>query len=317
MTNFFAALAVALLCLASNPAFAQYPAKPIHLIVTFPAGAIADSVGRIVGQALSQRLAQPVVIDNKPGADGAIGTVAVVNSPPDGYSLLVGVPSTILGVPTLRKNPPFRPLTDLTPVTLIGRSNFLLYVHPSVPAKTLGELITYARANPEKLSYGSGNIITILATSQLARATDIKLVHVPYKGDAQAIPDLLAGRVQVLFSSTVTALVHAKEGRLRVLAVLQRSSLAPEVPTMAEAGIPISLVDVIWGIYGPAKMPREIVVQLSRELNLVLQIPDVRAQLARQGFEAEGSTPEQLAALVKEQLNVWTRITRESGITLD
>jgi len=317
MKNFFATFAVALLSQAGIPAFAQYPTKPVHLVVPYPPGAIADSVGRIVGQALSQKLAQPVIIDNKPGADGAIGTVAVVNSPPDGYSLLVGLPSVILGVPTLRKNAPYHPLTDLTPVTLIGRSNLLLYVHPSVPAKTLGELITYARANPEKLNYGSGNTIASLATFQLARATDIKLVHVPYKGDAQAIPDLLAGRVQVLLSSTVTALAHAQEGRLRVLAALQRSSLAPEVPTMAEAGMPISLVDVIWGIYGPARMPRDIVVRLSRELNLVLQVPDVRAQLTRQGFEAEGSTPEQLAALVKEQLNVWTRIGRESGITLD
>jgi len=315
--DFFAGFAVALLFLTSIPASAQYPTKPIHLIVPFPAGAISDSVGRIVGQALSVRLAQPVVIDNKPGADGAIGTLAVVKSPPDGYSLLVGAPSAILGVPTLRKNAPYHPFTDFTSVTLIGRSNFLLYVHPSVPAKTLDELITYARANPEKLSYGSGNLITILATSQLARATDIKLVHVPYKGDAQVIPDLLAGRVQVLFSSTVTALTHAKEGKLRALAALQRSSLAPEVPTMTEAGIPISLLDVIWGIYGPAKMPRDIVMRLSRELNLVLQIPDVRAQLARQGFEAEGSTPEQLAAFVKEQLDVWTRIAAETGVTLD
>jgi tripartite-type tricarboxylate transporter receptor subunit TctC len=311
-----AAFAVAL-ALASAAAVAQYPSKPIHLVVPFPAGAIADGVTRIIGQALSKNLAQPVIVDNRAGADGAIGTLAVIKSQPDGYSLLIGAPAAIFGPQALHRNPPFDLLTDLTPVTLIGRSNFLLYVHPSVPARTLAELIAYARAHPDVLSYGSGNTIAILATFQLARAADIRMVHVPYKGDAPVIVDLLAGRVQVLFSSTVNALAHAKEGRLRALAALQRSSLAPEIPTMAEAGMPISLIDVIWGIYGPAKMPREIVARLSRESNLVLQDPEVRAQLARQGFEAEGSTPERLATLVKEQLAVWTRIARESGATLD
>lgn len=317
MKNSFAAFAVALPFLMTTPAFAQYPTKPIHLIVPSPAGALADNVGRIVGQALSRKLAQPVVVDNKPGADGAIGTVAVVKSSPDGYSLLVGFPAAIVGVPALRKDPPYHPLIHLTPVTSIGQSNFFLYIHPSVPAKTLGELITYARANPEKLNYGSGNLAAILATSQFARAADIKLVHVPYKGDAPAILDLLAGRVQVLFSTTVTALTHAREGRLRVLAALQRSSLAPEVPTMAEAGMPISYRNGIWGIYGPAKMHGDVVARLSQEIKLILQDPAVRAQLARQGFEAESSTPEQLAVLVKEQLDLWTRITRESGIPLE
>jgi tripartite-type tricarboxylate transporter receptor subunit TctC len=263
-------------------------------------------------------LGQPVIVDNKPGADGAIGATGVLKSPPDGYTLLLGTASVILGVPALHKNPPYHPLTDFTPVTSLGRNTFFLFVHPSVPAKTLGELIAYARANPNKLSYGSGGTFQILLTAQLAKVADIKMVHVPYKGDPPAILDLLAGRIQVLFSVVTTTLAYAKEGRLRVLATLVRSSLAPDVPTMEEAGTPMSSIPPTWwGIFGPAKMPREIVARLSKELNQILRHPDVRAQLERQGLESQGSSPEEFATHLREQLDVWTRGVRESGLVQD
>lgn len=319
MKNFFAGpVVLALFALTTIPALAQYPARPIHLIVPFPAGGVVDTVGRILGQALSQELGQPVIVDNKPGAEGAIGATSVVKSPPDGYTLLLGTAAVILGVPALHKNPPYHPFTDFTPVTSLGRNTFFLFVHPSVPAKTLAELIAYARANPNKLSYGSGGTFQILLTAHLAEVADIKMVHVPYKGDPPAILDLLAGRIQVLFSVVTTTLAYAKEGRLRVLATLVRSSLAPDVPTMEEAGTPMSSIPPTWwGILGPAKMPREIVARLSKELNQILRRPDVRAQLARQGLESQGSSPEEFATHLREQLDVWTRAVREGGLVQD
>ncbi len=339
MKNFFAGpVVLALFALTTIPALAQYPARPIHLIVPFPAGGVVDTVGRILGQALSQELGQPVIVDNKPGAEGAIGASGVVKSPPDGYTLpegaigasgvvksppdgytlLLGTASVILGVPALHRNPPYHPLTDFPPVTSLGRNTFFLFVHPSVPAKTLGELIAYARANPNKLSYGSGGTFQILLTAHLAEVADIKMVHVPYKGDPAAILDLLAGRIQVLLSVVTTTLAYAKEGRLRVLATLVRSSLAPDVPTMEEAGTPMSSIPPTWwGIFGPAKMPREIVARLSKELNQILRHPDVRAQLERQGLESQGSSPEEFATHLREQLDVWTRAVRESGLVQD
>ena len=319
MKNFFAGpVVLALFALTTIPALAQYPARPIRLIVPFPAAGVVDTVGRVLGQALSQELGQPVIVDNKPGAEGAIGASGVVKSPPDGYTLLLGTASVILGVPALHRNPPYHPLTDFTPVTSLGRNTFFLFVHPSVPAKTLGELIAYARANPNKLSYGSGGTFQILLTAHLAEVADIKMVHVPYKGDPAAILDLLAGRIQVLLSVVTTTLAYAKEGRLRVLATLVRSSLAPDVPTMEEAGTPMSSIPPTWwGIFGPAKMPREIVARLSKELNQILRHPDVRAQLERQGLESQGSSPEEFATHLREQLDVWTRAVRESGLVQD
>jgi tripartite-type tricarboxylate transporter receptor subunit TctC len=297
-------------------ALAQYPNKPIRMVLQFPAGGIADAVARIVAQSLSQTLGQPVIVDNRPGADGAIAGEAVMKAAPDGYTLLFATNSTLSAVPTLRKNPPYHPVTDFTPISMVGRFTFFVFTHPGVPAKTLAELVTYARANPGKLNYGTGNTTSILATAQFKSIAGIDMVQVPYKGDAPAAMDLLGGRVDLVFGSTVPGLALAKEGKLRALATLltRRSSHLPDVPTMAEAGFPEYSVTSWAAIFGPAKLPRPVVERLTREINAILQRPEIKEQLERQAFEVEGSTPEELGVFVKEQLEVWRRAVREAGI---
>lgn len=310
------ALATSLAICSGAVAADSYPSKPLHLIVAFPPGNASDGVARIVAQPLSQALGQPVLVENKPGADGAIAAEAVIKALPDGYTLFVATNTPVLGVPTLRKSPPYDPVKSFAGVSLLGRFSMFLYLHPSVPATTLAELIEYARANPGKLNYAASTATGTVSTAQLMTVAGIKLMQVPYKGEASAILDLVAGRVQVLASPTTAPLAHVKEGRLRVLATLlgQRSPLAPEVPTIAEAGMP-SVSVVGWaGLFAPARVPREVAERLSREVNGILRRSDVREQLDRLGFEGQGSTPEELMAYLSDQLEVWRRIVRESGL---
>lgn len=310
------------LCLSfANNVFAQgaYPTKPIRILIPYLAGGPVDTTARVIQQALSTALGQPVIIDNRPGADGAIAAQAVVNAPPDGYTLFFGGSSTMVSVPVLRKVPPFDPVADFTPIALIGRFGFCMFVHPEVPAKTVAEFVEYARANPDKLNFATSNLTEFMFAAQLMKSTGISMVRVPYKGAAQAIPDLIAGRVQLDFVPLSAGLAHVKSGRLRNLATVlpQRIAAAPEVPTMAEAGFPGVTVSPWQGIVGPAKLPREIVERLSRELKQILDSPDIRAQYAKQGFQPEWSTPEALAARVKDDVQTWGQIVREAGIPQD
>ena len=316
MKTFIAASALAVALGVSSTAAAQYPAKPIRIIMPFPAGATADTVARIVAQPLSQVLGQPVLVDNKPGADGAIAAELAAKSAPDGYTLLSAGNTQMLGVPTLRKNPPYDPVVDFAPITSMVKYAFFLVVHPSVPAKTLPELIDYVRANPGKLNYASGNINGILAAAQLMSLGKLNMVHVPYKGEPLAIPDLLNARVHMMFGTGGITAPLVKEGRLRALATLLpvRSPMLPDVPTIAEAGMP-QLSVVIWqGLFGQAKMPKEIVDRLSREVNAILQRPVVREPFEKLGVEASGSTPEEFAAFLKQQLVDWGRAAHEAGM---
>lgn len=313
---FFIVLASALLL---TDAFAQYPNKPIRLIVPFPPSGAADLAARVVAVPLAQELGQPIVIDNKGGADGAIAGDALIKAAPDGYTLLFGTNTGLLAAPTLRKNPPYDPLTDFTPVSLVGRFGFFLFVHPSVPATNVQELLAYARANPGKLNYGTGNSTSIIATAQLVRQEKLDMVHVPYKGDAGVTTDLIAGRVHMVFATPGTALEHAKQGKLRVLATLlpARSALLPDAPTMQEAGLS-GLTIVPWAaLFGPAKLPREVVDRLARALQVVLARADVKEQLARYAFEPQSSTPEEMGAFLKEQYEVWRKTVEDVGIVRD
>jgi len=302
--------------LIALPTAAQYPAKPIRLIMPFPAGAAADTAARIVAQPLSQGLGQPVLVDNKPGADGAIAAELAAKSAPDGYTLLFAGPTQMLGVPTLRKNPPYDPVADFAPITSVVTFAFFLVVHPSVPAKTLPELIDYVRANPGKLNYASGNIIGVLATAQLMSLGKLEMVHVPYKGEPLAIPDLLDARVHMMFGNGAIVTPLVKEGKLRALATLLpvRSPLLPGVPTIVEGGMP-RLTVVPWeGLFAPAKTPRDIVERLAREVNVILKRPDIREQLEKQALEPGGSTPNELAAFLKQQLIDWSGAARAAGL---
>jgi len=275
------AAALAVLALAAQGAAAQYPNKPIRLIVPFPPSGAADLAARVVAGPLAQELGQPIIIDNKGGADGAIAGDALVKSAPDGYTLLFGTNTGMLAAPTLRRVPPYDPIADFTPISLVGRFGFFLFVHSSVPAKNMQELLAYVRANPGKLNYGTGNSTSIIATAQLIQQQKLDMVHVPYKGDAGVTTDLVAGRLDMMFATPGTALPHAKEGRLRVLATLlpARSALIPDAPTMTEAGLTGLTITPWAALFGPAKLPRDVVERLARASQSVLARPEVKEQL--------------------------------------
>jgi len=310
-------LAAALLCLVTAVASAQqYPNKPIRLIVPFPPGGAAELGARIFAQPLGQALGQPVIIETKPGADGAIAADATMKAAPDGYTLFYATNTAFSWVPAVRKNPPYDPVNDFTPVSMVGIFGFFVFSHPSVPANTMAELLAHIRANPGKLNYASGNSTAMLSTAQLVQREKLDVVHIPYKGDGPLSIDLLGGRVQFAIATPGAAAPQVKEGKLRVLATLlpSRSALLPQAPTMAESGLAGLSITPWGGIFGPKGMPRDITDRLSRELIALLKRPEVREAFGLLAFEPRGSTPEELAAFTKEQLEVWRRVVGEVGI---
>jgi len=317
VTRLALAFILALSAGAASPQ--QYPSRPIRFIVGFPPGGSADPTTRIIGAALAQQLSRPVVVENRPGADSAIAAEMMTRQPPDGYTIMFASNSAMTAAVALRKNPAYDPLTDFTPISMVGRATIFFYTHPSVPATTLKEFIEHARANPGKLVYGTGNPLSILYNVQLMSSTGIDMLHVPYKGEGPLMPDIIAGRVHSSFLSQGNAISLAKEGKLRALAVLldKRSALLPEVPTIAEAGAPAVTVRQWAGVFGPPKMPREIVERLNKEVNAALKRPEVLEQLERYGYAAEGSTPEGLTAINREDLALWRKLVREAGIPLE
>src|SRR5688572_5655979 len=308
-----------LLLSASTLALAQYPNKPVRFIVGFPPGGSADPTTRIMAAALQEQLGQPFVVENRPGADSAIAAEQVSKMSADGYTLMFASNSAMTAAVALRKNPTYDPLKDFTPISMVGRATVFFYVHPAVPATTLKDFVAHAKANPGKLVYGTGNPLSILYGQQFMNATGIQWLHVPYKGEGPLNPDILAGRVHASFLSTASAISNAKEGRLRPLAVLlnKRSPLLPEVPTIDEAGVPEVTVRQWAGVFGPPKMPPEIVARLNREVNAVLKRPDVLEKLQTYGYAAEGSTPERLAEINRTDLELWRRLVKEAGLPLD
>ncbi|MFN0298732.1 MAG: Bug family tripartite tricarboxylate transporter substrate binding protein [Burkholderiales bacterium] len=266
---------------------------------------------------LSDVLGQPVVVDNRPGADGAIAAEMAARAPADGYTLLSAGNTQMLGVPTLRKNPPYDPLRDFAPITQLVRFAFFLVVHPGTQVKTVSELVDYARTHPGRLNYASGNVNGILAAAQLMSLTGVNMAHVPYKGEPLAIPDLLEARVHLMFGTGGVVAPLVKEGKLRALANLApvRTALLPAVPTVSETGMPRLSVAIWNGLFAPAKTPTAIVEGLSRELHAILKRRDVDEQLAKQGVEPSSSTPEEFAAFVKQQLADWGKAAQEAGMS--
>lgn len=313
---FASALAWAFLLL-SNPAQAQtYPTKPIKLMVPFGPGTITDTITRIYSHELSLSLGQPVVVVNKGGADGSIGAIETMRSPPDGYSLIVAPNSPIAVVPLMRKVPPYDPLKDFTSISFMGSSTFFIVVNPSVPAKTLQELIGYAKAHPKKLNYASGNTTGIVSTALLARNAGIEMEHIPYKTEPDAIVDLLSGRVHLMNSTPTTVLPHIKSGKLRALAttLTERSPLLPDVPTLIEQGQPKLPVGPWFALVGPAGLPLEIVARMNQEIAAVLANPEVREPMQAQGFAPRSSTPEELKSYMIDQLAVWKTALKAANI---
>ena len=308
-----------LLALVCGPAAAEFPAKPIRVLVPFGAGSSTDIVMRILAPSLAQALGQPVVVENKPGADGAIAAAEVARAPADGHTLVLGTNSPFSAVPHLRRNAPYDALADFTPLALVGNYTFFVVVHPSVPARTLQELIAHARANPGKVNYGTGNTSSIVMTAMFATLANIDLVHVPYKSEPPAVTDLLSGTIQMMITSFAPAAPHLREGKLRALATTlpKRSPLLPHVPSIVEAGLPKFPIESWAGMFGPAKMPKDVTERLNRELNLLLQRADVRDSLLKQAFEPRGATMDEFAGYVREQYSVWGKAIRESGIHLE
>ena len=300
--------------LGAGSAAAQFPAKPIRAIVPFGAGSSTDIVMRIIAQPLGQSLGQPVVVENKPGADGAIAAAEVAKAAPDGHTLILGTNSPFSAAPHLRKVP-YDAIADFTPISMVGNYTFFVVVHPGVPARTLAELIAHARAYPGKLNYATGNTGGIVMTGMLASQAGMQLVHIPYKSEPPAITDLLSGNVQVMISSYATVAPHLREGKLRALVTTlpNRSPLLPEVPSIAEAGFKFPFLP--WaGMFGPARMPKEVTERLNRELNALLARQDVRDSLLKQAFEPKGSGTAEFTNYVREQYHIWGRAIREAGI---
>jgi tripartite-type tricarboxylate transporter receptor subunit TctC len=308
---------VLLFCFSSS--FAQYPAKPIRFIVGFPPGGSADPTTRIIGQALAEQMGQPLVVENRPGADGGLAAEQLVRMEPDGYTIMFASNSSMTAAVALRKEPRYDPLKDFTPISMVGRATVFFYVHPAVPASNLQEFVAHARANPGKLAYGTGNPLSILYNVQLMNAAKIDMLHVPYKGEGPLNPDIIAGRVQSSFLSTGSAVSLAKDGKLRPLAVLlnKRSPLLPEVPTIDEAGVPEVTVRQWAGVFGPPKMPREIVARLNKEINIAVRNPAVIEKLQSYGYSPEGSTPERLLEINREDLALWRKLIAEAKLPLE
>ena len=306
-------LAVLLAC--ALPALAQYPNKPIRAVVAFGTGGATDVIARILAASMSQSLGQSVIIENKPGADGIVAGEYVTKAAPDGYTLFFGTSTQVAALPFLRKNVSFDPLVDYTPIGGVGNNSFFWVVHPSLPVRTLKELGEYGRANPGKLNGGSSSAVGSIAPTTFAKSEKFDLQVILYKSETTALNDLITNRIQVMLITGALA-QHVRDGRARGLATLltQRSKALPDLPTMAEAGIPPFPAAAFMGLFGPAKMPKEIVDRLSRELMATLQKPEVREQIERQAMEITPMSAAAMGAFAKEQTEVWRRLTKEVGL---
>ena len=313
------ALLIASLLLSAAATAQPYPNKPIRIIVPFGAGSSTDVITRILTQSVSVSIGQPFIVDNKPGGDGAVAGIEAAKAAPDGYTIFIGSGSPIAAVPALRKNPPYDSVNDFTPITDIGRFTLFLFVNSEVPVKTFQEFIAYAKANPGKLAYGTGNASGIVAFAQMNQLAGIDMLHVPYKSAPLAVVDLMTNRVQAMWEPPTTTLAAMKEGKLRALvtSLKSRSSVLPEVPTIAEAGMPQFSMANWMGLVGPAKLPREIVERLNREFVAAMKRPEVIAAMDKQLFQLNPTTPEQFAAFVKEQIESYGSLLRAAGVKPD
>ena len=319
----FASFALRLLLLAAPLGAAaadDYPSRPMRVIVPFPPGGGNDIVGRIVALKLGEGLGQPVVVDNRGGAGGTVGTDIAAKAAADGHTLLVNNISLAVNH-TLFPKLPYDTLKDLAPVSLIGRQANVLVVHPGVSAKSVRELLAYARAKPGEVNYGSGGVGTAshLATEMLKLMTQTEMTHVPYKGLGPALTDLVGGRLHLIISTMASALPQIKAGKLRPLAVTtaQRSSFYPEVPTMNEAGVKGYEFSTWYGLLAPARTPRAIVERLSVETRKALASASVREQFAAQGLEPAGSTPQEFGAYLTNEVRKWAKVVKASGATTE
>lgn len=302
---------------ASALAQQPYPSRPIRLISPFAPGGGNDILCRTIAPKLTERIKQQVIVDNRPGANGIIGTEVAARSAPDGYTIVL-IPSGHAVNASLHRKLPYDSIRDFTPITLVGSSPLILAVHPSLPARNVKQLIALAKAHPEQLTYGSAGIGSSghLGGALFDALTGTKMVHVPYKGMSLAITDLMSGQVSLVFGTSLSVMPHVRSGRLRAMATTgaQRSPALPDLPTVAEAGVPGYEAGLWYGFVGPAHIPAEIVRRLNAEIVAVLKLTEVRERLASQGVDARPSTPEEFGRLLASDLERWAKVVQRAGI---
>jgi tripartite-type tricarboxylate transporter receptor subunit TctC len=316
------AATVMALGISSSPVIAHaqdYPTKPIRLIVPFPPGGQTDALGRILGKKLGERWKQQVIIDNRPGGNTIIGADLAAKSPPDGYTLLLAIDSTLTMNQTLYRKLPYDPVKDFAPIVQAVTLPLALVVNQKIPATSLKDVIVAAKANPGSLNYGAGTITTQLAGELFKSMAGVNVVYVPYKGSAPTVQGLLGGEIEMIFDGIATALPHIKSGKLRPIAVTadKRSPLMPEVPTMEEAGLSGYKVDIWLGLVAPRGTPAPILTKLNAEVNRILAEPEVKETLGALGMEPAGGTQDRFKEVLKSDTTKWTKIINEAGIRLD
>lgn len=298
-----------------------FPARPVRILVGFSAGGGNDVVARILAQKLSESLGQSVIVDNRPGASGLIAADVLAKSPPDGLTLMVASQTTYAVAPALYKSVAFDAPKDVAGVALLGASPLVLVVHPSIAATSVAELIALAKAKPGVLNFGSGGVGTTphMAGALFTSMAAVRIVHVPYRGEAPAIADLVAGQLPILFANLSASIGHVKSGALRALAVTsrQRAAAAPDLPTLAESGLPDFEVETWFGLTAPAGTPRDIIARLNGDTLKALADPEVRRKFADLGMSVGGGTPEHLDAYIKSETDKWAKVIREAGIRAD
>ncbi|MGH9576289.1 MAG: Bug family tripartite tricarboxylate transporter substrate binding protein [Terriglobales bacterium] len=314
-------LLFAFLAIAGPVAGQQYPARPIRMIIGFPPGGGTDIIGRIVGQRLSEVLGQQILPDNRGGASGQIAAELTAKAPPDGYTVMMAHIAAISILPTLIARLPYDPQRDFSPISLVAIGPNLLVVHPSVPAKSVKELVALAKARPGQLHYASPGAGTVqhLAGELFKLQAKVDMLHVPYKGSGQSIVDLIAGNVHLDFDSVPPVLPHVRSGRLRALAVTseKRFSILPDIPTVTEGGVPGFDMSTWWGLVAPAAVSKDIIARLQAETVKVLRQPDVKEKIAFAGADTVGNTAEEFAAFIRAERAKYARIVKEANIKLD
>lgn len=296
-----------------------YPSKPLRLIVGFAPGGAADVMARIIAKGLAAQLGQQVVVENKPGADGILAAQEAMRAPPDGYTFLLGTNTAMVAVPALRPNPPYDPFKAFTPISSAGEFSMFLAVSPALPSRNLAEFLDHVAANPDKFNSGSSNSASELAMLQLLGTRSAKVVNARYKGDVQAMTDLVGGQIQMMFSTGTLTPTFVRDGKIRALLTLlpQRSPLLPDVPTATELGIGKLTITPWAGFFGPAGLPAETTDKLSTELRNALARPDVRDQLVGQGFSSYGMTPTEFALFFRKQYDGFVATVRENNVKFD
>jgi tripartite-type tricarboxylate transporter receptor subunit TctC len=297
----------------------DYPARPITFVAVFGPGSASDTICRIIADRLSPMLGQPVIVEDHPGADGALAALYVHHQTADGYTLLMATNSPLSADPFIHKDLNYDPVKDFVPITRVGSFTLMLVVNPALPIHSIKELVDYAKANPGKLTFASGNTAGIVGGYTLAKWGEISLLHIPYKTTAPALQDIISGRVSMMFADFTSAIPHVKAGTLRPLAIsrIQRSSLFPDLPTMDEAGVKGFNLDAWAGLVAPAGTPPAVVAKLNDALRKVIDDADVQAKFKNIGFEGFSSTPEELGAYIRAQLVEWHKMAEDAGIKPD